>query len=183
MANYTEVDTNKKGEPETKTSVYPQEKFLREYAVMTTVDGVEVPARNEDGTIQYKPDAPKIVAEQNFLFQKVGDDESPSDWLAQYVPNTTVQRDLINRAVILKQQQKAGRLLQSDDFAPQPDSPIDLGQYLNDEAERVTGDPKTKAIRNMVKAFGLGEEESADVQRLLAQFAGLAAAAAASAAE
>jgi hypothetical protein len=92
---------------------------------------------------------------QSFTFHKVSETDPLTDFQA-LVPTTSVQADIINRSIVLKQQQYVRRLMigtKSSPFLP-IEGAYDLQSVIGAEAERKTASVEEKAANNLSKILG-----------------------------
>jgi serine phosphatase RsbU (regulator of sigma subunit) len=106
--------------------------------------------RLEDATSNNKNAA--IGASQTFRFYEVSD-ETPDEDFATLVENPTERANIINRALILKQQQYVRKTMLADGFAP-VEGVYDLQSIVGQVAERKAADPATKAANAFSKLLG-----------------------------
>jgi len=92
---------------------------------------------------------------QSFTFHEVSK-ENPLGDFQSLVPTTSVQADIINRSIVLKQQQYVRRLMigtKSSPFSP-VEGAYDLQSVIGAEAERKTASVEEKAANNLSKILG-----------------------------
>lgn len=94
----------------------------------------------------------EILVAQSFTFHQVSDNDPLND-LATMVADVGEQANLINRAIILKQQQHVRKLLVSKDFTP-VDGAYDLLPVIGAVSERQTAAPDVKAANALSKLLG-----------------------------
>jgi hypothetical protein len=105
----------------------------------------------------------EITAAQTFTFHSVSETEPLTDFQA-FVPSVEEQANLINRAIILKQQQYVRRMLMAKDFTP-VDGAYDLQPVIGAVSERQTASPEQKAANALSKMLGrnVSTEELANI--------------------
>lgn len=105
----------------------------------------------------------EVTAAQTYTFHSVSEQDPITDFTA-FVPNVEEQANLINRAIILKQQQFVRRQLMSKEFAP-VDGAYDLMPVIGAVSERQTASPEQKAANALTKLLGrqIGIEELANI--------------------
>ncbi len=94
----------------------------------------------------------EVLASQTFTFHEVSETEPLTDFQT-FVPDVSEQANLINRAIVLKQQQYVRRLLMAKDFTP-VEGAYDLSGVIGQKSERVTASPETKAANALSKLLG-----------------------------
>jgi hypothetical protein len=94
----------------------------------------------------------EITAAQTFTFHSVSETDPLTDFV-MFVPTVDEQANLINRAIILKQQQYVRRLLMAKDFTP-VEGAYDLSPVIGAVSERQTASPEQKAANALSKMLG-----------------------------
>jgi hypothetical protein len=92
---------------------------------------------------------------QSFTFHKVSETDPLTDF-RNLVTSVSVQADVINRSIVLKQQQYVRRLMigtKSSPFSP-VEGAYDLQSVIGAEAERKTASVEEKAANNLSKILG-----------------------------
>lgn len=94
----------------------------------------------------------EVLTSQTFTFHEVSETDPLTDFQT-FVPDVEEQANLINRAIVLKQQQYVRRLLMSKDFTP-VEGAYDLQSVIGLKSERVTASPEQKAANALSKLLG-----------------------------
>jgi hypothetical protein len=94
----------------------------------------------------------EVMASQTFTFHTVSETDPLTDFVA-FVPSVEEQANLINRSVILKQQQFVRRLLMAKDFTP-VEGAYDLYPVIGQKSERQSATPQEKAANALSKLLG-----------------------------
>jgi hypothetical protein len=94
----------------------------------------------------------EVTVSQTFSVTSVSDEDPLGDF-ATLVPNTAEQANLINRAIVLKQQQYMRRLLVGSNFTP-VDGVYDLASIIGQPSERRSATPAEKAANALSKMLG-----------------------------
>jgi hypothetical protein len=93
-----------------------------------------------------------VLASQTFTFHSVSETDPLTDFVA-FVPSIEEQANLINRSVILKQQQFVRRLLMQKEFTP-VEGTYDLYPVIGQKSERQSATPQEKAANALSKLLG-----------------------------
>jgi hypothetical protein len=93
-----------------------------------------------------------VLTSQTFTFHQVSETDPVTDFVA-FVTDVEEQANLINRAIVLKQQQYVRRLLVSKDFTP-VEGAYDLQSVIGLKSERVSATPEQKAANALSKLLG-----------------------------
>ena|SRR5271170_1494632 len=101
----------------------------------------------------------EILASQTYTFHSVSDTDPLEDFVTM-VPDVSEQANLINRSIILKQQQFVRRSLMSKDFTP-VEGAYDLYPVIGAKSERQSASPEEKAANALSKLLGrnIGTDE------------------------
>jgi hypothetical protein len=96
-----------------------------------------------------------VLASQTYIFHEVSE-TSPIEDLQSMVPDVSEQANLINRSVILKQQQFVRRQLMGTKEAPftPVEGAYDLYPVIAMKSERQTASPQEKAANALSKLLG-----------------------------
>jgi hypothetical protein len=94
----------------------------------------------------------EVLASQTFTFHEVSETDPLTDF-SGFVADIEEQANLINRAIVLKQQQYVRRLLMAKDFTP-VEGAYDLQSVIGLKSERVTASPEQKAANALSKLLG-----------------------------
>jgi hypothetical protein len=94
----------------------------------------------------------EVLASQTFTFHSVSETDPLTDFVT-FVPSIEEQANLINRSVILKQQQFVRRLLMQKDFTP-VEGAYDLYSIIGIKSERKSATPQEKAANALSKLLG-----------------------------
>jgi hypothetical protein len=94
----------------------------------------------------------EVQASQSYLFHEVSDEDPITDFLA-LVPTVSEQANIVNRAIVLKQQQFVRKQLLSDTFVP-VDGAFDLREVCGQVSERQKASPEQKAANALSKMLG-----------------------------
>lgn len=105
----------------------------------------------------------EILVSQTFTFHQVGE-QTPLEDFQAFVPDVEEQANLINRAIVLKQQQYVRRMLMAKDFTP-VEGAYDLSPVIGQKSERVSATPEQKAANALSKLLGrsIGTDELANI--------------------
>lgn len=105
----------------------------------------------------------EVMASQTFTFHQVSETDPLTDFQT-FVPDVDEQANLVNRAIVLKQQQYVRRLLMTKDFTPVEGS-YDLQSVIGQKSERQTATPEQKAANALSKLLGrnVGIEELSNI--------------------
>lgn len=106
----------------------------------------------EELTTEGKGRQVDVLASQTFTFHTVSETDPITDFV-QFVPSVEEQANLINRSVILKQQQHVRRLLMQKDFTP-VEGAYDLFPIIGQKSERQAASPQEKAANALSKLLG-----------------------------
>ncbi len=106
----------------------------------------------EELTTEAKGRTVEILASQTFTFHTVSETDPLTDFVA-FVPSVEEQANLINRSIILKQQQFVRRLLMQKDFTP-VEGAYDLYPVIGQKSERQSATPQEKAANALSKLLG-----------------------------
>jgi len=93
-----------------------------------------------------------VLASQTYTFHTVSETDPITDFL-QFVPSVDEQANLINRSVVLKQQQFVRRQLMQKDFTP-VEGAFDLFPIIGQKSERQSATPQEKAANALSKLLG-----------------------------
>jgi hypothetical protein len=94
----------------------------------------------------------EIQASQSYAFHEVSETDPLTD-LAALVPTVSEQANIINRAIVLKQQQFVRKQMLSDSFVP-VDGVFDLAEVCGQVSERAKASPEQKAANALSKMLG-----------------------------
>lgn len=94
----------------------------------------------------------EVQAAQTYTFYEVSD-ETPIEDFQELVTATTEQANIVNRAIVLKQQQFIRKSLLSDTFVP-VDGSFDLSEVVGAVSERQKASPEQKAANALSKMLG-----------------------------
>lgn len=94
----------------------------------------------------------EVQAAQSYTFYEVSDEDPIGDF-SVLVPTVAEQANIINRAVVLKQQQFIRKQLLSDTFVP-VDGTFDLAEVVGAVSERQKASPEQKAANALSKLLG-----------------------------
>ena len=94
----------------------------------------------------------QILVSQTYTFHEVSD-ETPIADFQELCPNVVEQANLINRAIVLKQQQFVRRMLTATGFQPVEGS-VDLRDVIGQVSERKSASPEEKAANALSKVLG-----------------------------
>lgn len=94
----------------------------------------------------------EVLASQSFTFHTVSETEPLADFQS-FVGDVSEQANLINRAIVLKQQQYVRRLLMAKDFTP-VEGAYDLMPIIGQKSERQAASPQEKAANALSKLLG-----------------------------
>jgi len=105
----------------------------------------------------------EVQAAQTYTFYEVSDEDPITDF-TQLVPSSAEQANIVNRAVVLKQQQYIRKALLSDQFVP-VDGSFDLAEVCASVSERQKASPEQKAANALSKMLGrpVSVEELANI--------------------
>lgn len=93
-----------------------------------------------------------VVASQTYTFHTVSETDPITDFQSM-VPSIEEQANLINRSIVLKQQQFVRRSLMTKDFTPVEGS-YDLFPVIGAKSERQSATPQEKAANALSKLLG-----------------------------
>lgn len=93
-----------------------------------------------------------VVASQTYTFHTVSEEDPITDFQAM-VPSIEEQANLINRSIVLKQQQFVRRSLMAKDFTP-VEGAYDLFPVIGQKSERQSATPQEKAANALSKLLG-----------------------------
>jgi len=94
----------------------------------------------------------EVTAAQTYTFHEVSEQDPITDFTA-FVPDIAEQANLINRAIVLKQQQFVRRQLMSKEFVP-VEGAYDLMPVIGAVSERQSASPEQKAANALSKLLG-----------------------------
>ena len=94
----------------------------------------------------------EVQAAQSYTFYEVSEEDPITDFQT-LVPSLAEQANIINRAVVLKQQQFIRKSLLSDTFVP-VDGAFDLSEVIGAVSERQKASPEQKAATALSKLLG-----------------------------
>lgn len=94
----------------------------------------------------------EVEAAQSYNFSEVSDDDPLADFVA-LVPTTAEQANIVNRAIVLKQQQFIRKQMLADTFVP-VDGSFDLTEVIGAVSERQKASPEQKAANALSKLLG-----------------------------
>jgi len=105
----------------------------------------------------------EVQAAQTYTFYEVSDEDPITDF-GSLVPTTTEQANIINRAIILKQQQFVRKALLADTFVP-VEGTYDLAEICAAVSERQKASPEQKAANALSKMLNrpVSVEELANI--------------------
>lgn len=93
-----------------------------------------------------------IAVAQTYTFYEVSDEDPITDFV-ELCPTVSEQANLINRAIVLKQQQYVRRQMSGSTFAPVEGS-VDLHDVVAQVSERKSATPQEKAANALSKLLG-----------------------------
>lgn len=93
-----------------------------------------------------------VLASQTYTFHTVSETDPVADFVAM-VPSVEEQANLINRSIVLKQQQFVRRSLMAKDFTP-VEGAVDLFNIIGQKSERQSATPQEKAANALSKLLG-----------------------------
>ena len=94
----------------------------------------------------------EVLASQSFTFHTVSETDPLTDFQT-FVSDVSEQANLVNRAIVLKQQQYVRRLLMTKDFTP-VEGAYDLMSIIGAKSERQAASPQEKAANALSKLLG-----------------------------
>lgn len=94
----------------------------------------------------------EVQVSQSYIFHEVSDEDPITDFVA-LVPTVAEQANIVNRAIVLKQQQFSRKQLLSDTFVP-VDGAFDLAEVCGAVSERQKASPEQKAANALSKMLG-----------------------------
>lgn len=94
----------------------------------------------------------EVLASQTYTFHTVSETDPITDFQAM-VPSVEEQANLINRSIVLKQQQFVRRSLMAKEFTP-VEGAFDLLQIIGQKSERQSATPQEKAANALSKLLG-----------------------------
>jgi hypothetical protein len=106
----------------------------------------------EELTTEGKGRTVDVLASQTYTFHTVSETDPLTDFVA-FVPSVEEQANLINRSIILKQQQFVRRQLMQKDFTP-VEGAFDLSPIIGQKSERQSASPQEKAASALSKLLG-----------------------------
>ena len=94
----------------------------------------------------------EVLASQTYTFHTVSETDPLTDFTSM-VPDVSEQANLINRSIVLKQQQFVRRQLMQKDFTP-VEGAYDLSTIIGLKSERQAASPQEKAANALSKLLG-----------------------------
>lgn len=94
----------------------------------------------------------EVQMAQTYVFYEVSDEDPIGDFTT-LVSIPAEQANVVNRAIVLKQQQYVRKSLLSDTFVP-VDGAIDLAEVVGSVSERQKASPEQKAANALTKMLG-----------------------------
>jgi hypothetical protein len=94
----------------------------------------------------------EVQAAQSYTFYEVSEEDPIGDFVT-LVPTVAEQANIVNRAVVLKQQQFIRKQLLADTFVP-VDGSFDLSEVVGAVSERQKASPEQKAANALSKMLG-----------------------------
>lgn len=94
----------------------------------------------------------EVEVSQSYTFHEVGEEDPIGDFQV-LVPTTGEQANIVNRAIVLKQQQYVRKQMLSDTFVP-VDGSFDLMEVVGAVSERKAASPEQKAANAFSKLLG-----------------------------
>lgn len=94
----------------------------------------------------------EVQAAQSYTFYEVSEEDPIGDFTV-LVPTVAEQANIVNRAVVLKQQQFIRKQLLADTFVP-VDGTFDLAEVVGTVSERQKASPEQKAANALAKLLG-----------------------------
>jgi predicted aconitase len=106
----------------------------------------------EELTTEGKGRTVDVLASQTYTFHTVSETDPITDFVSM-VPSVEEQANLINRSIVLKQQQFVRRSLMGKDFTP-VEGACDLYDVIGAKSERQSATPQEKAANALSKLLG-----------------------------